>query len=149
MLKRGKNVGIIFSVLLILVVAYFVWQHYKEPTAKYLKTTNPKLQQIRQDLQKLKAELAEKGEYNCCIKNLCNWCAIYMGHCPCGEIVTVKGNEKSCPECAAAWNRKRGNIPGVDPNAIEVTTFGVYGFEKGTHHYNEDSGKDEHHEEEH
>lgn len=44
------------------------------------------------------------------------------------------GNEKSCPECAAAWNRKLGRFPGIDPNAIEVTTFGIYGFEEKSHH---------------
>lgn len=26
------------------------------------------------------------------------------------------------------------NIPGVDSNAIQVTTFGIYGYEKGGHH---------------
>ena len=57
-----------------------------------------------------------------------------MGHCPCEDLVSVKGKEQSCPECAAAWNKKQGKIPGVDPDAIEITTFGVYGVEQGGHH---------------
>ena len=52
----------------------------------------------------------------------------------CADLVSEKGNEKSCPECAAAWDRKQGKILGVDPDAIQVTSFGVYGFEKGGDH---------------
>jgi hypothetical protein len=105
-----------------------------EPKATYIETDSSKLIQIRQDLDDLKADLRKKGIYNCCIRDDCNWCAIYMGHCPCAELISEKGAEKSCPECAAAWNRKQGKIPGVDPDAIEVTTFDIYGFEENGHH---------------
>lgn len=56
-----------------------------------------------------------------------------MGHCICADLVAVEGKEQSCPECAAAWNRKRGKIPGVD--AVEVITFGVYRYENEGKHY--------------
>ena len=141
-MSRKKIIGLISVILvglLTLGVAYFIF--WEEPTANYVKTDNPQLIVIRERLDKLKAELKSKGMYNCCIKNDCNWCALYMGHCPCGQLVSEKGNEKSCPECAAAWNRKQGKVPGVDADAIGVTTFGIYGFEKDGHHGNE---KDEH-----
>jgi hypothetical protein len=114
-----------------------------EPEAIYLETDSAKLIELRQDLDNLKSELKKKGLYSCCIKNDCNWCAIYMGHCPCARLVFEKGNEKSCPECAAAWNRKQGKFPGVDPDAIEVTTFGIYGFEEG-HHFNKETSGHRH-----
>ncbi|MFQ5952197.1 MAG: hypothetical protein ACE5JK_02185 [Candidatus Omnitrophota bacterium] len=116
-----------------LITLYFKYWH--EPEATYIETKNPKLIEIRKDMEEFKSDLREEGMYHCCIKNDCNWCALYMGHCPCEKLVKMKGAEKSCPECAAAWNRKWGKIPGVDPDAIEVTTFGIYGFEKKEHHH--------------
>ncbi len=116
------------------VVGTMYVTQWREPTAVYQETTDPELIKIRQNLEAYKAKLREEGKYFCCIKNDCNWCAVYMGHCPCGDLVMEKGVEKSCPDCAAAWNKKQGKIPGVDPNAIQVTTFGIYGFEEGGHH---------------
>lgn len=80
--------------------------------------------------------MREKGKYRCCIQNDCAWCAIYMGYCICADLLVIEGREQSCPECAAAWNKKRGKIPGVDPDAVEIITFGVYGFEDDGEHYN-------------
>lgn len=125
------------SVGTIIVIVFLYYRYWQEPEAEYVETENIKLVQIREDLVELKSELKQKGLYSCCIKNDCNWCAIYMGHCPCAKLVSKKGNEKSCPECAAAWNRKQGKILGVDPDAIQITTFGVYGFEKGGYHHPE------------
>ncbi len=122
------------SFIIVIALAFLYSKYWREPAAKYVKTDNPKLIQIRQDLKELKLELKKNGLYSCCIQNECNWCALHMEHCPCAKLVSAKGNEKSCPECAAAWNKKQGRIPGVDPDAIEVTTFGIYGFEEGGHH---------------
>lgn len=130
-----KKLGV--TIFLTAVIAIFIgvyMKYWQEPTATYVETNNPKLVQVRKDLSELKAELRAKGQYNCCIKNDCNWCLLHMGHCPCAKMVQKNGVEKSCPECAAAWNRKQGKIPGVDPDAVQVTTFGIYGFEKGGHH---------------
>ena len=139
----GRRMKIITVVVIILAGAIGVFLYFRylhEPSGEYIVTNNPKLATIREDLDGLIKELEEKGLYDCCIRNDCKWCAIYMGHCPCAKLIRRKGNEKSCPECAAAWNRKLGRIPGVDPNAIEVTTFGIYGFEKGGHHHEEERG---------
>ncbi len=128
-----SSIIILAVVLSALVSIYFKYWH--EPKAIYVETDNPKLIQIRKDLNELKSDLKKNGLYACCIRNDCNWCALYMGHCPCAELVFEKGNEKSCPECAAAWNRKQGRFPSVEPDAIKVTTFGIYGYEKGGHHH--------------
>lgn len=147
----NKKTSILFAILIgAIIISAFLYSRYRqEPEAKYVETENVKLAQIREDLIELKYDLKKKGLYSCCIKNECNWCAIHMGHCPCAKLVSEKGSEKSCPECAAAWNRKQGKIPGVDSDAIQVTTFGIYGFEKGGHHYpesvaDEAETKDEH-----
>jgi hypothetical protein len=121
---------------------YMYFTSWREPVAIYHETKNPKLIRIRQELTELKAELKAKGLYRCCIRNECNWCALHMGHCHCADLVSKDGSEKSCPECAAAWNRKQGRVPGVDPKAVKVTTFGVYGYEKEGHHYHEHMNKE-------
>ncbi len=134
MFNKKTVVPLVALVVVVVVLGLVYFKHWREPEATYVETDDPKLIRIRADLEELKADLRDKGMYVCCIRNDCNWCAVQMGHCPCAELVMEKGNEKSCPECAAAWNRKRGKIPGVDPDAIKVTTFGVYGYEKGGHH---------------
>lgn len=134
MINKKKISIVIISVIVAAAAMVLYFKYWHEPKAVYFETNNPKLAKIRSDLNEFKAALRKKGQYSCCIRGDCNWCAIYMGHCPCMGLVMEEGKEKSCPECAAAWDRKRGKIPGVDPGAIEVTTFGVYGYEKDGHH---------------
>lgn len=129
------KVLLVITVAVIAILCLLYFKYWKEPRAAYLQTDNPRLIKIRKDLNVLKNELQEKGLYNCCIDNDCNWCAVYMGHCPCAELISKKGTEESCPECAAAWNEKQGKIPGVDPDAIGVTTFGIYGHEEQAQHH--------------
>jgi len=141
-----KKIILICLVLLIGVslgfIATMYFNFWKEPAATRAPTDNPKLISIRKDLDELKDELRKEGNYNCCINHDCDWCALYMGHCPCAQMIQKEGQEMSCPECAAAWNKKQGKIPGVDPDAVGVTTFGVYGYEEEGHHYQ--NSKDEH-----
>lgn len=123
-------------VAIILITAGIIyWYVRREPETIYSPTDNSRLIKIRRQLTVLKQELRDKGRYNCCIRNDCNWCALYMGHCPCADLVRREGRERSCPECAAAWNKKQGRVPGIDPRVIEVTTFGVYGFENDEHQH--------------
>lgn len=139
MLKKIR-ILIILLISLGAVLTYLYFKYWQEPEAIYIMTDNPKLLNTRKSLEEVKSDLKKQGLYSCCIRNDCNWCALYMGHCPCAKLISAKGKEKSCPECAAAWNRKQGKIPGVDPDAIEVTTFGIYGIEKGGHHHPEETG---------
>lgn len=153
MINKKTILLIVISIIVITVLITLYFKYWYEPKATYVETDSPKLTQIRQDLKEYIAELRKKGEYRCCIRNDCVWCAIYMGHCYCQDLVMEKGNEKSCPECAAAWNRKLGRFPGIDPNAIEVTTFGIYGYEESGHHHPDYEGSEEeakpmHHQEE-
>lgn len=140
----NKKVMSLFVMLVVAGVTFSIlyFKYWREPAAKYIETDNPQLIQIRKDLDELKGELKAKGIYNCCISNDCSWCALYMGHCPCAELVSREGVEKSCPECAAAWNRKQGKIPGVDPDAVQVTTFGIYGYEKESYHHSDFTGEE-------
>jgi len=138
--EMKKRTPILITAVIAAIIGTVYVRYWQEPTAQYVQTDNSKLVQVRQDIDSLKADLRAKGQYNCCIKNDCNWCLLHMGHCPCSKMVQEEGFEKSCPECAAAWNKKQGKVPGVDPDAIEVTTFGIYGFEKGGHHSTVDDG---------
>lgn len=134
-MSKGKilSLSVVFLVVTIFAGLYLFYQ--TEPIARYEETDNTQLKAIRQNLTALKKQLRKEGKYMCCIKNDCNWCALHMGHCPCANLVRQKGKEKSCPDCAAAWNKKQGRFPGVNADAIEVTTFGIYGYEQGGHHY--------------
>ena len=134
MINKKLTSTLVIFIALAITFTFLYFRYWQEPEAAYIETDNPRLVQLRKDLDELKSDLRKKGLYACCIRNDCNWCAIYMGHCPCANLVFEKGNEKSCPECAAAWNKKQGKFPSVDPDAIKVTTFGIYGFEKEGHH---------------
>jgi hypothetical protein len=112
--------------LLMGAFGYWVFDEWMEPSAEYLATKDIKVQNVRMEVRELVEELEGEGLYKCCIRNDCAWCAIYLGYCPCESLVARRGKEESCPECAAAWNEKRGTVPGVDPDAIKVTTFGIY-----------------------
>lgn len=146
MKSKGRLSLVLCFIILVISIGIFLYvKYWQEPVARYLPTQDSRLSEIRRVLADYKLYLRKKGEYACCIRNDCNWCAIYMGHCPCAKMVSKKGNEKSCPECAAAWNRKQGRIEGVDPDAIRVTTFGIYGYERHTHSIQmEYTGKDRH-----
>lgn len=127
---------ILFIIISITVGGYYLYTtEFWEPKASYSGGEIVSVAELQDNVEAVKQELREKGEYRCCIQNDCAWCAIYMGHCVCADLIVVEGREQSCPECAAAWNRKRGKIPGVDPDAVEVITFGVYGFENEGEHY--------------
>lgn len=126
---------IIVSVIIILAGYYLYTTEFWEPKSSYTGGEVASVAELQEKVEAVKEELREKGEYRCCIQNDCAWCAIYMGHCVCADLVAAEGREQSCPECAAAWDRKRGRIPGVDPDAVEVITFGVYGFENEGKHY--------------
>lgn len=129
----GMAILILFGGLGGAGISYY-FTELNEPAATYTQTDNSKLTELRKDLKVLKEELRNEGKYACCIRGDCNWCAVQMGHCPCEELVQKEGEEKSCPECAAAWNEKQGTVPGVDADAIRVTTFGIYGEDGGHHH---------------
>lgn len=124
-----KMIYILIPAILITIGYFFYTTEFWEPKGSYVEVNQPSVEELRNKLEIVKEELRESGVYRCCIQNDCSWCAIYMGRCICADLIVVEGREQSCPECAAAWNRKLGKIPGVDPDAVEVITFGVYGFE--------------------
>ena len=130
-----KLLYILLPVILIITGYFLYTTEFWEPKGYYEETNEPSIEQLRNKLEIAKKELREEGKYNCCIQNDCSWCAIYLGYCICADLIVTEGREQSCPECAAAWNRKMGKTPGVDPDAIEVITFGVYGFENESEPY--------------
>lgn len=72
------------------------------------------LDQIRQNLKELKAEMPG---LSCCTTTACNFCPLAAGKCPCGaNIGTDVG---VCGECVMGWKAGDGRIPGVDPDEVK------------------------------
>ncbi len=82
------------------------------------KTSEQKLQEIRADLQMLKAELSETGKYACCIQDGCNMCLLHEGSCPCQH--ELESGRHVCVECYAGWQQGKGAAEGIKKE--EVTT---------------------------
>lgn len=70
-----------------------------------------------------KAELAEQGKYDCCVKPGCNECVLQRGECHCREGVEKGG--PCCGECTAAWIDGRGDVAGLDREEV-LRNLGCY-----------------------
>ncbi len=78
---------------------------------------NGKIGQARLLLTEAKKDLAQKGEYNCCIKEPCDRCALDHQSCQCAE--NVKSGKPVCPECYAGWQRGHGAVKGVKASSVK------------------------------
>lgn len=75
------------------------------------------LEQIRDDLKTVKAQLAKEGKYNCCVQPACDWCALHEGECPCHE--NLKAGKSVCPGCGLGWHDGNGVVPGVEADEVQ------------------------------
>ena len=80
-------------------------------------TAEERLEGIKGDLKLVKAELANEGEYNCCIQPTCNWCALNEGDCECYD--NLKDGGKVCPGCGLGWHNGKGVAEGFQANEIK------------------------------
>ena len=80
-------------------------------------TANEKIGQARSLLAQAKKELAQDGNYNCCIKDPCDRCALDHQSCPCAD--EVKAGKSVCPDCYAGWQRGDGIVPGVKAGQVK------------------------------
>lgn len=130
----------VFKVFVLALAIFFnlhIYANDKEPYGNYVKTQEQKLMEIREDLDAHINALKAEGKYRCCIASECKWCAIYMGHCNCEDVIIKEGIEYSCPECAAAWNKKNNLKPG-DEKYINITDFGIYSDKPGAGKHSHD-----------
>ncbi len=79
---------------------------------------NAKLDDIRARLAKVKDGLMMDGKYSCCISPSCNFCALAMNGCPCGENL-AKG-KPVCGECKGGWTAGYGTMPDIDPKNVKA-----------------------------
>jgi hypothetical protein len=64
------------------------------------------------------ANAARKGQYNCCIRPACNFCALHMAMCPCGK--NLAKSQAVCRECKGGWHAGEGALAGIKPENVKV-----------------------------
>ncbi|HLF14764.1 MAG TPA: heavy metal-associated domain-containing protein [Bacteroidota bacterium] len=79
---------------------------------------NAKLDDIRARLTKIKNGLMVEGKYSCCIAPSCDFCALAMNGCPCGDNL-AKG-KPVCNECKGGWTAGYGTMPDIDPKTVKA-----------------------------
>ncbi len=78
---------------------------------------NAKLDDIRARLAKVKNGLMMDGNYSCCIAPSCDFCAMAMNGCPCGDNL-AKG-KPVCAECKGGWTAGFGMNPDIDAKDVK------------------------------
>ncbi|HLB00871.1 MAG TPA: heavy-metal-associated domain-containing protein [Bacteroidota bacterium] len=81
-------------------------------------SSNPKLDEIRSGLSKIKDGMMMDGRYACCIAPSCDLCAMAENGCECGNNL-AKG-KPVCPECKGGWTAGFGTMPDIDPKDVKV-----------------------------
>ena len=76
-----------------------------------------KIQLAQTLLADAKKDLAQDGNYNCCIKDPCDRCALDHQSCPCAD--DVKAGKAVCPDCYAGWQRGDGIVKGVNAKKVK------------------------------
>ncbi len=82
-------------------------------------TASGKIERAKSLLAEAKRDLAQEGNYNCCIKDPCDRCALDHESCPCAE--DVKKGKSVCPDCYAGWQRGDGIVKGVKPSDVKAS----------------------------
>jgi hypothetical protein len=79
---------------------------------------NAQLDEVRAKLAKAKNGLMREGKYSCCIAPSCDFCAIALNGCVCGDNL-AKG-KPVCGECKGGWTAGYGMNPDIDPKDVKV-----------------------------
>lgn len=79
---------------------------------------NKDLDKVRSELGEAKKKLAREDNYSCCISPSCNFCALAMNMCPCGNNVS-KG-DPVCGECKGGWMTGYGAIEGIKAEDVKT-----------------------------
>lgn len=80
-------------------------------------SVNDKIDQAKSLLAEARKELVQDGQYNCCIKDPCDRCALDHQSCPCAD--EVKSGKSVCPDCYAGWQRGDGIVKGVKASSVK------------------------------
>lgn len=119
--------SLFFSIILIAFIALVSCQTTNESAQKQGTSAgaetvaklapDEQLVNIKAELKTVKAELAEQGEYNCCIQPTCDWCALQEGECPCYD--NLKAGKPVCPGCGLGWHNGQGVVQGVKASEVK------------------------------
>jgi hypothetical protein len=114
----------------VFAAAFFVACQSPEPPASEPASESPappapavklspseQLDEIKLNLEAVKAELNEQGEYNCCVQPACHWCALHEGSCECFN--NIQAGEAVCAGCGLGWHNGEGVVDGVDSSSVE------------------------------
>ncbi len=91
-----------------------------------------RLGNIKGELSLLKAELAEKGNYNCCVQPACDWCLLYEGSCEC--YAEIKAGKEVCAGCGLGWHNDKGVVKGVKKAEVKWNITHEHGEGGGHKH---------------
>ncbi|MFQ5639378.1 MAG: hypothetical protein ACE5IR_15445 [bacterium] len=80
-------------------------------------TIAQKLENIKNELKIVKAELTKEGKYNCCVHPACDWCLLNEGECTCHE--NLKSGKEVCPACGLGWHNGKGVVEGVKASQVK------------------------------
>ncbi|HEY0554893.1 MAG TPA: hypothetical protein VGG20_11545 [Thermoanaerobaculia bacterium] len=69
------------------------------------------ISRIKGEVEQTKANLAQKGQYACCVRPACTECLLKYGHCHCRDAVRKAG--PCCGECTEGWIEGKGAVEGV------------------------------------
>jgi hypothetical protein len=78
-----------------------------------------KITRAKSLVKEVKDELIQSGNYNCCINDPCNVCAMEHQSCDCHE--DLKANKPVCNECYAGWQRGDGADKKVKPSSVRTS----------------------------
>lgn len=76
------------------------------------------MKEAHQAVDRQKREAAAEGNYSCCLRHSCDFCALNMGQCPCGQ--NVAEGKPVCSECKGGWHAGDGAVPGVQPEKVRT-----------------------------
>lgn len=119
-MKRQKLVGFVTLGAVALLGTFAFAQHNKMQGGKMrggMMMQTPASKKVMQQVNGIKSG----GNYNCCIKPKCDWCAVHMGTCPCG--MAAASGKPVCINCKGGWEAGMGAIPGKTAADIKVMTM--------------------------
>jgi hypothetical protein len=76
------------------------------------------MQKADNAVQQQKQKAMKAGNYGCCLKNACDFCALKMGECPCG--MNAAKDMPVCNECKGGWYAGDGALPGKTADQIKT-----------------------------
>lgn len=110
------------SLVLILGLAMFGCQDGDPDAKKAPGETSPqsidqRLAHVKEELQDIKAELAQEGKYDCCVHPTCHWCALHEGACDCRP--NLEAGKEVCPGCGLGWHNGQGAVQDVRADQVQ------------------------------